>query len=185
MDGLKRRREGGVDRDDDIVYITHQNHQNPFQITWIHQVDFEISALEVFIWSLASKADKKHKALPAYLWMVLCMLVRVPPQNPFFCLKTHTPLLHPCKRPRPPQHLTQTQGPFELVARVRNVLGGVRPLRSENLLPFLQLALLIWGQGSVHVGFRCWGLMHCFCSLLLGLEAFPLHHSDHSWSDGK
>lgn len=41
------------------------------------QVDFEISAIEPFIWSLASKAGHKHRYLPLYLWGVLCILVRV------------------------------------------------------------------------------------------------------------
>lgn len=39
------------------------------------QVDFEISALEPFIWSLASKAGHKNRYLPLYLWGVLCILV--------------------------------------------------------------------------------------------------------------
>lgn len=78
-----------------------------------------------------------------------------------------------------------TQGPFELVGRVSNIAKGLQPLRSENLLPVLQLALVVWGQGDWHVGSRRWLLMHVVSSVLMGLQALPLHHSDFSWTDGK
>ena len=143
--------------------------------------------MEPFIYSLASKAGHKHKVLPFYLWGVLLILVRDTTEHYPRCV-------HAFPYPSPPPQHTHThttpdtktkQGPFELVGRVGNLCKGKQPLRPEHFLPFLQLALAVWGQGSWHTGFRRWLLMHVVASALMGLEAMPLHHSDHSWSDGK
>ena len=115
------------------------------------KVDFEIAAVEPFIYSLYS-SQANSVLLPVYLWSVLCIL-----------------------------------GPFELVGRLLNVVvRRIQPPRWENALPFVELAvLMLVGQNGARVGWRQWLLMHVVASALLGLQALPLHHSDHSWSDGK
>lgn len=142
-----------------------------------------LAAIEPFIWSLASKAGHKHRYLPLYLWGVLCILVRVTLRTRRIWWARTTLLAHP-HTPLPTNH-PRPQGPFELVGRISNIRKGLQPPRPENLLPFLQLALAVWGQRDWHAGSRRWLLMHVVSSVLMGLEALPLHHSDYSWTDGK
>ncbi|KAM3574703.1 hypothetical protein VYU27_003336 [Nannochloropsis oceanica] len=121
------------------------------------QIDFEVAAIEPFIHSLYS-GPPSNQFLPFYLWWVLCIL-----------------------------------GPFELLARGMNVFFlRIQPLRWENLLPFMELGLLIvfagGGKGGVVVGgegLKKWVVMHVAASVLMGLQALPLHHSEHAWMDGK
>lgn len=78
-------------------------------------------------------------------------------------------------------------GPFEVLARGMNVfLLRVQPLRWENLLPFMELGFLMMkGGGGVGGGLGKWLVMHVVASVLMGLQALPLHHSEHAWTDGK
>eukprot|EP00624_Nannochloropsis_granulata_P006432 evm.model.NODE_4805_length_8192_cov_19.876709.1 len=123
------------------------------------QIDFEVAAIEPFIYSLYS-GPPSNRFLPLYLWWVLCIL-----------------------------------GPFEVLARGMNVFFlRVQPLRWENLLPFLELGLLVMlagggkgegGGGGGGEGLKKWVVMHVVASILMGLQALPLHHSEHAWIDGK
>ena len=80
-------------------------------------------------------------------------------------------------------------GPFEVLARIMNVfLLRVQPLRWENLLPFVELGVLMMkggGGGGGGGGLGKWVVMHVVASVLMGLQALPLHHSELAWTDGK
>ncbi|EWM27249.1 cytochrome b5-related protein [Nannochloropsis gaditana] len=115
------------------------------------QADFEVAAIEPFIYSLyAGPANNAY--LPFYFWSVLCIL-----------------------------------GPFELLARLINiVLRRIQPWRPEHLLPGAELVLLmLFGRSGAWAGWWRWLTMHVVASVLLGLQALPLHHSEHAWRDGK
>ena len=124
--------------------ISHHHYPNT-------KVDFEIAAIEPFIFSLYS-AQRNSPFLPLYFWFILSIL-----------------------------------GWYEWIARFLSVaVWRLQPLYWENLLPLVELAVLINCHcGGMRSGWRRWLVMHTVSSILMGMEAMPLHHSDHSWSDGK
>lgn len=114
-------------------------------------IDFELSALEPFLLSLAYDHPDRtatHPLLVAFMPVSLCVLSMM-----------------------------------DGLMRLLSVLALRRRLYPENLLPILELACLMAGQGWCN-GLRRWLVLHALANVLLGVISLPLHHSGHNFADG-
>lgn len=75
-------------------------------------------------------------------------------------------------------------GHIEGLARLVEIMKGNQRLRWENLLPLVELGLLIgalgWWAGYCH-----FILMHTILGVVIAFTTLVVHHSDYVWSEGK
>lgn len=74
---------------------------------------------------------------------------------------------------------------IDFLRRFVHILRGNQPLRPENLLPFVELAIFVSVAAEPLVGFYVWAVMHTMCSFSMQtIGATASHHHTTCFVDG-